>query len=138
MPVQEVEGWSVERSWGTETMSGPMTMIGPDKRRAQPVQVKVYRTSLEHFAVVFPQKKVCRPLGVVNLRHATLSRLDGDGAGAAPAFSVRHKGCDAADASLTFVAATARDLDAWLHAFSSRSASPAALPLPAVAEDEEA
>ncbi|XP_049791391.1 uncharacterized protein LOC126198848 [Schistocerca nitens] len=139
-PPQQSSPDAEQRRWSAEMMSGPITLVGPDKRHSQAVQVKVYRTSLEHFAVVFPQKKVCRPLGVVNLRHATVSRPEG----APLAFSVRHKGCDAADASLTFVAATARDLDSWLEAFSpaapsspSATAAAAPCPLPAVAEDEE-
>lgn len=62
-------------SWNPELMSGSLTLMGPGNKHSQSVQVKVYRTSLEHFAVVYPQKKVCRPLGVLNLRNAHVERL---------------------------------------------------------------
>ncbi|XP_046382898.1 uncharacterized protein LOC124153646 [Ischnura elegans] len=62
-------------SWNPELMSGSLTLVGPGNKHSQSVQVKVYRTSLEHFAVIYPQKKVCRPLGVLNLRNAHVERL---------------------------------------------------------------
>ncbi|XP_071442121.1 uncharacterized protein [Hetaerina americana] len=62
-------------SWNPELMSGSLTLMSPGNKHSQSVQVKVYRTSLEHFAVIYPQKKVCRPLGVLNLRNAHVERL---------------------------------------------------------------
>uniref|UniRef100_A0A1B6HB31 PH domain-containing protein n=1 Tax=Homalodisca liturata TaxID=320908 RepID=A0A1B6HB31_9HEMI len=117
-----------------EMMSGYMTLLGPGKHR-QPVHVKVYRTSLEHFAVVCPQKKVCRPLGVLNLRNTLVERLPAESK--QPGFVVRQRGFDT-PMCLTFIAENPRDLDDWIVAFTSRS-SPTLhqSSLPIVEEDEE-
>ena len=119
--------------WNPETMSGSMTLVGPGKH-CQSVQVKVYRTSLEHFAVLYPQKKVCRPLGVLNLRNTCVERLPG---GKQPGFIVRQRGFDT-PMCLTFLSESPRDLDSWVLAFTSRS-SPTIhqSSLPIVEEDEE-
>lgn len=117
-----------------EEMSGYMTLIGPAKQK-QPVHVKVYRTSLEHFAVVCPQKKVCRPLGVINLRNTCLEPLATETK--QPGFVVRQRGFDT-PMCLTFISESPRDLDSWIVAFTSRS-SPTLhqSSLPIVEEDEE-
>lgn len=117
-----------------EMMSGYMILLGPGKHR-QPVHVKVYRTSLEHFAVVCPQKKVCRPLGVLNLRNTLVERLPAETK--QPGFVIRQRGFDT-PMCLTFVAENPRDLDEWIVAFTSRS-SPTVhqSSLPIVEEDEE-
>jgi len=119
--------------WNPETMSGSMTLVGPGKH-CQSVQVKVYRTSLEHFAVLYPQKKVCRPLGVLNLRNTCVERLPG---GKQPGFIVRQRGFDT-PMCLTFLSESPRDLESWVLAFTSRS-SPTVhqSSLPIVEEDEE-
>lgn len=117
----------------TETKSGSITLIAPNGRR-QGVNVIVYRTSLEHFAVLYPQKKICRPLGVINLRHVSIEQLpDKQQCG----FKVRQQGYDT-PMTLTFLCET-RDLDGWLVAFTSRC-SPTLRhqnSLPIVEEDEE-
>lgn len=116
-----------------EEMDGYMTLIGPGNHQ-QPVHVKVYRTSLEHFAAIYPQKKVCRPLGVINLRNTCVERLsDPDQAG----FTVRERGFDTS-MCLTFICECPRELDSWLAAFTSLS-SPTLhqTSLPSVMEDEE-
>lgn len=119
--------------WNPEAMSGSMTLVGPGKH-CQSVQVKVYRTSLEHFAVLYPQKKVCRPLGVLNLRNTCVERLPG---GKQPGFIVRQRGFDT-PMCLTFLSESPRDLESWVLAFTSRS-SPTVhqSSLPIVEEDEE-
>jgi hypothetical protein len=119
--------------WNPETMSGSMTLVGPGKH-CQSVQVKVYRTSLEHFAVLYPQKKVCRPLGVLNLRNTCVERLPG---GKQSGFIVRQRGFDT-PMCLTFLSETPRDLESWVLAFASRSpptVHPSSLPI--VEEEEE-
>lgn len=117
-----------------EMMSGYMTLLGPGKHR-QPVHVKVYRTSLEHFAVVCPQKKVCRPLGVLNLRNTVVERLPADTKQAG--FLIRQRGFDT-PMCLTFIAENPREMDDWIVAFTSRG-SPTLhqSSLPSVKEDEE-
>ncbi|KAF5300005.1 hypothetical protein FQR65_LT09261 [Abscondita terminalis] len=101
----------------SEIKSGSLTLIAMNGRR-QGVNVKVYRTSLEHFAVLYPQKKICRPLGA--------------------GFKVRQQGYDT-PMTLTFLCESPRELDTWLVAFTSRC-SPTLRhqsSLPIVEEDEE-
>lgn len=116
----------------TETKSGSITLIAPNGRK-QGVNVIVYRTSLEHFAVLYPQKKICRPLGVINLRNTNVERLGDKQHG----FKVRQLGYDT-PMTLTFLCEP-RDLDSWFVAFTSRC-SPTLRhqsSLPIVEEDEE-
>lgn len=146
---------------GTEAKSGTLILVGPAKH-AQHVQVKVYRTSLEHFAVVYPQKKVCRPMGFVNLRHTVVARLPAVAekvhvkTAAAkskevrcPSVSlprqyqhlsglvVRSRQCDSPHA-LTFLSESAKELDSWLSAFEPASAGADALRvLPILEEGDE-
>lgn len=119
--------------WNPETMSGSMTLIGSGGH-CQDVQVKVYRTSLEHFAVLYPQKKVCRPLGVINLRNTRVEPLTN--AKGQPGFTLRQQGFDT-PMCLTFLSESARDLDAWLAAFGSSSPSSQPTLLPVLSEDDE-
>lgn len=113
-----------------ETMSGNMTLVSMNGRR-QGVHVKVYHTSLEHFCVLYPQKKICRPLGVLNLKNTRIERLDDN------AFTVRQLGFDTPMA-LTFVPDSRCDLDDWIVEFTNRG-SPTFRhsSLPIVEEDEE-
>lgn len=104
---------NVDSCWNTENMSGYMTLIGPNGHR-QRVQVKVYRTSVEHFAVIYPQKKICQPLGVLNLRNTTIERYEDEG------FVVRQKGGDLPIA-LTFLMEKRSELDYWILAFTART-----------------
>lgn len=103
----------LDACWNTEDMNGYMTLIGPSGHR-QNVQVKVYRTIGEHFAVIYPQKKVCRPLGVLNLRNTTVHRQDDE------SFVVRQKGPDTPIA-LTFHLHNDKELDFFVLAFTARS-----------------
>lgn len=114
-----------------EIKSGNLTLVSMNGRR-QGVHVKVYNTSLEHFCVLYPQKKICRPLGVLNLKNTRIERLE---EGQENAFTVRQLGFDTPMA-LTFVMDGNRDLDSWILAFTNRS-SPTFSPLPIVEEDEE-
>lgn len=107
---------NVDSCWNTENMGGCMTLLGPAGalHGRQSVQVQVYRTSVEHFAVIYPQKKVSRPLGVLNLRNTTIERLGDEG------FLVRQKGCDS-PVVLTFLLENPKDIDYWILAFTARS-----------------
>lgn len=104
---------NVDSCWNTENMSGYMTLVSPNGHR-QGVQVKVYRTSVEHFAVIYPQKKVCRPLGVLNLRNTMIERYGDEG------FLVRQKGFDS-PVVLTFLMENKKELDYWIMAFTART-----------------
>ncbi|KAM0736089.1 hypothetical protein ACS0PU_010050 [Formica fusca] len=103
---------NVDSCWNTENMSGYMTMIRRNGHRQ--VQVKVYRTSVEHFAVIYPQKKVCRPLGALNLRNTTIERYGDEG------FLVRQKDFDSSIA-VTFLMENKKELDYWILAFTARN-----------------
>ncbi|RZF45868.1 hypothetical protein LSTR_LSTR013073 [Laodelphax striatellus] len=117
-----------------EEMDGYLTLVGPGKVK-QAVHVKVYRTSLEHFAAVYPQKKICRPLGVINLRNTCVERLQGDPEIAG--FTVRQRGYDTTTC-ITFICEAPREIDAWLAAFAScTSPTVHQTSLPSVLEDEE-
>lgn len=112
-----------------ESMSGAMTLIGPGKHM-QSVLVKVYRTSCEHFAVIYPQKKVCRPLGVMNIKNIILERLDNG-------FKIRQKGFDS-PMCFTFISETPKELNQWVDAFTSCSGGTlSSCTLPILMEDEE-
>jgi len=118
----------------SEIKTGCLTLIAMNGRR-QGVNVKVYRTSLEHFAVLYPQKKICRPLGVINLRHTSMENLNDK---QEPGFKVRQQGYDT-PMTLTFLCDSPRELDSWVVAFTSRC-SPTLRhqsSLPIVEEDEE-
>lgn len=104
---------NVDSCWNTENMSGYMNLVGPNGH-SQGVQVKVYRTSVEHFAVIYPQKKVCRPLGVLNLKNTTIERMRDEG------FVVRQKGFDAT-VSVTFLVDNKKELDYWILACTART-----------------
>lgn len=99
----------------TETKSGSITLIANNGRK-QSVNVIVYRTSLEHFAVLYPQKKICRPLGVITLKNTTVEAMKDKKQESG--FIVRQQGYDT-PMTLTFLCES-RDLDSWLVAFTSR------------------
>uniref|UniRef100_A0A8D8S091 PH domain-containing protein n=1 Tax=Cacopsylla melanoneura TaxID=428564 RepID=A0A8D8S091_9HEMI len=112
-----------------ESMSGAMTLIGPGNHM-QSVQVKVYRTSCEHFAVIYPQKKVCRPLGVMNIKNIILERLENG-------FKIRQKGFDS-PLCFTFISETPKELNLWVDAFTCCSTGTlSSCTLPILEEDEE-
>lgn len=115
-----------------EEKSGDLVMICPDNRK-QRIQLKVYRTTLEHFAVVYPQKKICKPLGVLNLRNTTCQRLTG---GAHSGIVVKQNGFDC-PASVTFLCGSPRDVPSWTSALSAPVSFIRQSSLPIVEEDEE-
>ncbi|XP_068622983.1 uncharacterized protein [Battus philenor] len=96
-----------------EVKSGFLVLLGPGGIR-QDVRVVVYRTSLEHFAVIYPRKRVSKPIGVVNLRNTTVDRVPANSG-----FYVRQKGYDNA-ISAKFLCSE-RDIDAWLSAFTTNN-----------------
>ncbi|CAG4960732.1 unnamed protein product [Colias eurytheme] len=120
-----------KKSRDAEVKKGFMVFLGPGGIR-QDVRVVVYRTSLEHFAVIYPRKRLSKPTGVVNLRNTTVERVEKDSG-----FFVRQKGYDNA-ISAKFLCSE-RDLEAWISAFSSLT--PDACQhhsLPVLLENEEA
>lgn len=120
---------TVDSCKNTENMSGYMTLVCPNGHR-QGVQVAVYRASVEHFAIIYPRKKVYKPLGILNLKNTMLERFGDEG------FLVRQKGFDSPNA-LTFLMENKEELDYWLMAFTARTSPPMhQSSLPIVKEEE--
>lgn len=117
-----------------ETKSGSITLVSPNGR-TQGVNVIVYQTTLEHFAVLYPQKKICRPLGVINLKNTKIERVRDNKSSCG--FRVCQQGFDA-NLTLTFLC-DPRDLDSWMDAFKCKinTTLKHQSSLPCVEEDEE-
>ncbi|XP_041969661.1 uncharacterized protein LOC121726381 [Aricia agestis] len=121
-------GQALGKKNDAEVKSGFLVLVGRGGTR-QDVRVVVYRTSLEHFAVMYPRKRLTKAIGVVNLRNTAIERI---GSG----FSVRQKGSD--DTISARFVCSERDIEAWLLAFSA-GAAPACpqANLPVLVETEE-
>lgn len=133
MPTTCREQYSqdLRKTSATEVKSGFLVFLSPSGKR-QDVRVVVYRTSLEHFAVIYPRKRVVKPIGVVNLRNTSVQQAENNG------FIVRQTGYDNT-VSAKFLCAE-RDVDSWLAAFAARvfpGIHPAAPYLPVLVEAEE-
>lgn len=119
-----------KKSIESELKSGFLVLLGPGGMR-QDVRVVVYKTSLEHFAVIYPRKRVTKPIGVVNLRNTAVEQAESNSG-----FIVRQKGYDNT-ISAKFVCSE-REVESWMSAFTSRS-SPNCMhaSLPVLVENEE-
>lgn len=92
-----------------EQKSGFLILLSQTGTRKD-VRVVVYRTSLEHFAVIYPRKRLSKPFSVVNLRNTA---VESDGSG----FFVKQKGFD--NTVIARFVCQARDVEGWIAAFSS-------------------
>lgn len=134
MPSACREQYGFRRTSATEVKSGFLVFLGPSGMR-QDVRVVVYKTSLEHFAVICPRKRVAKPIGVVNLRNTSVEQAEKCG------FVVRQKGYDNT-VSAKFMCSE-RDVGSWLAAFTARETPGAHHPaaavscLPVLVEAEE-
>ncbi|CAH2244767.1 uncharacterized protein LOC120625325 [Pararge aegeria] len=117
-----------KKTCDAEQKSGFLVLLSQSGIRKD-VRVVVYRTSLEHFAVIYPRKRLSKPLGVVNLRNTSVER------DAANGFFVRQKGYDNT-VSARFLCSE-RDMEAWLSAFSAPNQSCQHQSLPVLVETEE-
>lgn len=106
-------GQGFKKTSDAEVKSGFLVLLGPGGMR-QDVRVVVYKTSLEHFAVIYPRKRLSKPIGVVNLRNTAVERAE-----SSAGFVVRQKGYDNT-ISAKFVCSE-RDVESWLAAFTSRT-----------------
>ncbi|CAH2088287.1 unnamed protein product [Euphydryas editha] len=123
------QGFS-KKTCDAEEKSGFLVLLGPGGMR-QDVRVVVYRTTLEHFAVIYPRKRLSKPIGVVNLRNTTTERVDTNSG-----FFVRQRGYDNT-ISAKFLCSE-REIEAWLSAFSAVSQGcQHAASLPVLVETEE-
>ncbi|XP_059061674.1 uncharacterized protein LOC131854575 [Achroia grisella] len=125
------DNFNRKKNIDAEVKSGFLVLLGPDGMR-QDVRVVVYRTTLEHFAVIYPRKRLSKAIGVVNLRNTSVDR-DENNSG----FVVRQKGYDNT-VSAKFVCSE-RNVEAWLAAFTTRSSphSQHHASLPVLVEGEE-
>lgn len=113
-----------------QVKSGFLVLVGPGGMR-QDVRVVVYRTSLEHFAVIHPRKRVSKAIGVVNLRNTAVEPAESK-----RGFTVRQKGYD--NAISAKFACSEREMISWVAAFTTRGAPHAAVAnLPVLEETEE-
>lgn len=119
-----------KKTCDAEVKSGFLVLLGPGGMR-QDVRVVVYRTTLEHFAVIYPRKRLSKPIGVVNLRNTTTEKVDTNSG-----FFVRQRGYDNT-ISAKFLCSE-REIEAWLSAFSAGSQGcQHAASLPVLVETEE-
>lgn len=119
-----------KKSIESEVKSGFLVLLGPGGMR-QDVRVVVYRTSLEHFAVIYPRKRITKPIGVVNLRNTAVEQAE-----SSSGFIVRQKGYDNT-ISAKFVCSEG-EVESWMCAFTSRSSPHCAhTSLPVLEETEE-
>lgn len=123
---------------GCEAMWGRLTLIGrPPGYRDQWVYVKVYRTSLEHFAVVYPDKLIAKPMGCLNLKHSRVEPL----ANCERSFRVVQRSIDGG--TVEFRSESNASLTRWLSALEAdcrpagKCSPHTANSLPVVEEDEE-
>lgn len=114
-----------------ELKTGFLVLISPEKLR-QDVRVVVYSTTLEHFAVIYPRKRLSNAIGVVNLKNTSVERIDGENG-----FIVRQKGYDNTT-SAKFLCSE-REMESWIVAFTFRTTSGLyqTNSLPVLIEDEE-
>ncbi|CAB3241699.1 unnamed protein product [Arctia plantaginis] len=124
-------GQSLSKKAGeSEIKSGFLVLLGPGGMR-QDVRVVVYRTSLEHFAVIYPRKRVSKSIGVVNLRNTAVEQAESNSG-----FIVRQKGYDNT-ISAKFMCSE-RDVESWMSAFTCRASPHSAhTSLPVLVETEE-
>lgn len=118
-----------KKTCDAEIKSGFLVLLGPGGMR-QDVRVVVYSTSLEHFAVIYPRKRLSKPIGVVNLRNTTVNGAENNSG-----FVVRQKGYDNT-ISAKFLCSE-REVDSWMSAFSSQSSPCQQTSLPVLVEAEE-
>lgn len=118
-----------KKTCNAEIKSGFLVLLGPGGMR-QDVRVIVYSTSLEHFAVIYPRKRLSKPIGVVNLRNTTVDRAENNSG-----FAVRQKGYD--NTITAKFRCSEREVDSWMSAFSSQSSPCQQTSLPVLVEAEE-
>lgn len=98
----------------TEEISGDVILEGPDKQKRY-VHIKVYRTSLEHFAVVYPLKRLSKPMGIINIRNTCVTCYD-ESEGK---FTINQRMFDVTTS--IELRCGPSELPKWMKAFTSRS-----------------
>lgn len=147
------------RAEAGEVMSGVLEVIGASSFTSSPrktvpssssnslsqrVFVRVYRTSSEHFAVLYPVRAIitaCRPLASLNLKSCSVKPLPGK------EFLISPRSCEGMAVTFKGIEGTTSDVQIsdWLKAFSEvqdpsqrrKKVSDHRLPLPVLVESEE-
>jgi len=108
-----------------EIMRGPVTFLG-SKQGPQRVILTVFKTSVDHFALVYPDNRrkmvAVKPVGCINIRGVTCEETTlGNGI---KGFTLRPKKCDTSSAALTFVCREDKSasLTQWIEALTPDSA----------------
>lgn len=115
----------------SEVICGDVMLQGPDKQRRY-VNVKVYRTAFEHFAAVYPLRRLSKPIGVINLRNTRILPIEDD---SSVGFVVNQRMFDV-NTSIT-LHCEPTELTSWMDAFTNRN-SPTLVhqTLPILTEEE--
>lgn len=79
------------------------------------VLVKVYRTSLEHFAVLYPEKLISKPFGFINLKNCNVECMRNN----PRVLQIVQRNCDGG--VLTFRAESTMDAKLWQEALQSKT-----------------
>jgi len=122
----------------SEIRCGGLTMVNAcGCKNDVRVVVKVYRTTLEHFAVVYPDKVVCKPIGFINLKNCSVGCL----MNSSRTVQIVQKSCDGG--LLTFRAESPSEAKKWMEAFQNNKMNRKSLDdalnvsLPILEEEEE-
>lgn len=140
--ILEVIGGSNFTSTGSPVRSMVNNRRPVSNPQVQRVFVRVYRTSSEHFAVLYPVKAIvtaCRPLASLNLKSCTVKSLPG------AEFRVSPRSCEGTTVTFKGTENTSDvQIAEWLQAFSEqqdslrrKKVSDHRLPLPVLIESEE-
>lgn len=137
---------SPRRTVPCTTSSTSNNSSSSSKGLSQRVFVRVYRTSSEHFAVLYPVRAIitaCRPLASLNLKSCTVKPLPGN------EFRISPRACEGLAVTFKRIEGTKNDVPIcdWLRAFSEvqtqdpghrrKKVSDHRLPLPVLEESEE-
>ncbi|CAG7833974.1 unnamed protein product [Allacma fusca] len=131
-------------SSANEIMRGHVTLLS-SSHGPQRVILSVFRTSVDHFALVYPDNRrktmVLKPAGCINIRGVTCEETTlGSGI---KGFTLRPKKCDTSSAALIFVCQDSTTMPKWLAALESATSQlgkrkiPRQCSLPIVSEEEE-
>jgi hypothetical protein len=105
-----------------EIIRGPVKLVSAS-HSPQNVVLSVFRTSVDHFALVYPDNRgkliAVKPAGCINLKGVTCEEttLGSDLKG----FTLRPKKCDTSSATLTFMCEDPTLLPQWIKALEPAS-----------------
>ncbi|GAB6020342.1 hypothetical protein CHUAL_003054 [Chamberlinius hualienensis] len=113
--VDSRAGYATTGSGCIELRSGSVTLIGSaGSSHNLRVILKVYRTSLEHFAVLYPDKLMtcCKPIGFINLKNCNVGCWR-------RTLQIAQRSCDGG--VLTFDCGDVKETKMWLEVMENKS-----------------